>query len=106
MALAPIRGAPPGAPNPGFPLGEPASTSARPPAGPPSIDQSPIPPVRQRYTPIEVGGGGVTLTFRVIPEQPAISRASMTIHLFAVGSAWRRPDPYRLRMTQSGQCWQ
>jgi hypothetical protein len=37
--------------------------------------------VRQRNTPIEIGSSGVTFTFRVIPEQPAIARASMTIQI-------------------------
>jgi hypothetical protein len=38
-------------------------------------------PARQRHTPIEIGGSGITLTFSVILEMPAISRASMTIHV-------------------------
>jgi hypothetical protein len=33
--------------------------------------------------PIEIGGSGITLAFRVIPELPAIARASMTIHIVA-----------------------
>ena len=42
-----------------------------------------ISPTRQRHTPIEIGGGGITLTFTVIPELPAIARASMTVHIVA-----------------------
>lgn len=33
--------------------------------------------------PIELGGGGIALTFRVIPELPAIARPSMTVHITA-----------------------
>jgi hypothetical protein len=33
--------------------------------------------------PIEIGGGGIALTFRVIPELPAIARPSMTVHIIA-----------------------
>jgi hypothetical protein len=45
--------------------------------------------MRQPQTPIEIGGSGITLTFRVIPEIPAITRASMAIHVVAnpVGSS-------------------
>jgi hypothetical protein len=39
--------------------------------------------IRQRHTPIEVAGAGTVLTFRVIPELPAIARASMTVHIVA-----------------------
>jgi hypothetical protein len=46
-------------------------------------DPLPIVPARQRGAPIDVGVGA-TLTFTVIPEQPAISRAVMTIHVMAV----------------------
>jgi hypothetical protein len=81
MALTPIRGAPPGAPNPDFPIENPGAKPARPTVPPASADQSPTPPVRQRHTPVEISGGGVTFRFRVIPEQPAIARASMTIHI-------------------------
>src|SRR5690349_21690993 len=85
MGLAPIRGAPPGAPNPDFrtekPTLKPAQTAA-----PASVDQPATPPARPKYTPIEIGGGGVTFTFRIIPEQPTIARASMTIHMVAIGS--------------------
>jgi hypothetical protein len=83
MTLAPIRGAPPGAPNPDFPIEEPRVKPAQPTAAPASRDQPPMSPVRPRQTPIEIGGGGITLTFRVIPELPAIARASMTVHIVA-----------------------
>ena len=80
MTLAPIRGAPPGAPIPDFPVEEPRAKPAQPTAAPASGDQ---PPIRQRHTPIEIGGGGIVLTFRVIPELPAVARASMTVHIVA-----------------------
>jgi hypothetical protein len=83
MTLAPIRGAPPGAPIPDFPIKEPRVTPAEPTAAPASGDHPPISHIRQRQTPIEIGGNGITLTFRVIPELPAIARASMTIHIVA-----------------------
>lgn len=84
MTLAPIRGAPPGAFNPGFPTGEPRPQTAQPSAAPGSSDQPRMPPpVRQRQTPIVIGGSGIILTFRVIPEIPAISRPSMTVHVAA-----------------------
>jgi hypothetical protein len=83
MTLAPIRGAPPGAPIPDFPIEEPRAKPAQSTAAPASGDQPPVSPVRRRQTPIEIGGGGITLTFRVIPELPAIARASMTVHIVA-----------------------
>ena len=83
MTLAPIRGAPPGAPIPDFPVEEPRVKPAQPTAAPASGDQPPKSPIRQRQTPIEIGGDGVVFTFRVIPEQPAIARASMTVHIVA-----------------------
>jgi hypothetical protein len=82
MALAPIRGAPPCAPIPDFPTDEPRKP-AQPAAIPASKEQPPTPPVRQSHTPIEIGAGGVTFIFKVIPEQPAIARASLTIHIVA-----------------------
>jgi hypothetical protein len=81
MTLAPIRGAPPGAPIPDFPIEESRVKPAEPTAAQASGDQSPNSPIRPRYTPIEIGGIGIVLTFRVIPEQPAIARASMTVHI-------------------------
>ena len=83
MTLAPIRGAPPGAPNPDFPIEEPRVKPAQPATAPASGNQPPISPIRQRHTPIEIGGSGITLTFRVIPELPAIARASMIVHIVA-----------------------
>jgi hypothetical protein len=52
-------------------------------AGPAKGGQTGISPARQPQTPIEVRGSGITLTFRVLPEMPAISRASMTVHVVA-----------------------
>ena len=90
MGLAPIRGAPPGALNPDFPSKKPTPKPAQPIPAPDSVDQPATPPARLKHTPIEIGGGGVTFTFRIIPEQPAIARASMTVHIVAVGSSSRR----------------
>jgi hypothetical protein len=56
---------------------------AQPTAAPPASDQAQISPMRQRQTPIEIVGNGITLTFKVIPELPAITRASMTVHVVA-----------------------
>jgi len=92
MTLAPIRGAPPGAPTPDFPIKEPRVMPAQPTAAPAARDQPPTSPIRPRHTPIEIGGSGILLTFRVIPEQPAIARASMTVHIVAdaaAPSSWR-----------------
>lgn len=83
MTLAPIRGAPAGASIPDFPVEEPRAKPAQPTAAPASGDQPQISPMRQRQTPIEIGGSGITLIFRVIPEIPAITRASMTVHVVA-----------------------
>ena len=80
MTLAPIRGAPPGAPIPDFPVDEPKAKAAQPSAATVN-DQPEEPPFRQPYTPILVRGNGIVLTFRVIPELPAIARASMTIDI-------------------------
>lgn len=99
MTLAPIRGAPPGAPIPDFPIEEPRAKPAELVTTQPSDDQSPIPPIRRRYAPVDIGGGGIVLTFRVIPEQPAIARASMTIHVAAGAiehSSWRTPRFLRM----------
>ena len=83
MTLAPIRGAPPGASIPDFPTEEPKAGPPRQSAAPPCGDQSQAVPQRRRYTPVEIGGDGVTLTFTVVPEIPAIMRASMTVHVIA-----------------------
>jgi hypothetical protein len=84
MTLKPIPGAPIDAPIPDFPTGEPGPLVV--PASPltrRSVDPPPpaLSPVRQPG-PIEIRGDGDTiLTFRVVPEVPAINRASMTISL-------------------------
>jgi hypothetical protein len=89
MTLKPIQGAPIGAPIPDFPTGEPgplvvpASRSARRPveALPVSLPQ-PSPSPGRRPGPVEIrGSGNSTLTFRCIPEVPAINRSSMTISI-------------------------
>jgi hypothetical protein len=91
MTLAPIRGAPPGAPIPDFPTEEARVKPAQPTAAPASGDQPPKSPIRQRHTPIETRGGGIVLTFAVVPELPAIARASMSVQIAAdaVGSSPR-----------------
>jgi hypothetical protein len=93
MTLAPIRGAPPGAPIPDFPVDEPKANAAQPSAATVPDDQPEEPPFRQPHTPIEVRGNGFVLTFRVIPELPAISRASMTIHIAAQPAGASSPSP-------------
>jgi hypothetical protein len=100
MTLAPIRGAPPGAPIPDFPVEEAREKPAQPIATPDPGHQPQETRIRQRQTPIEIRGGGIVLTFRVIPEQPAISRASMTVHIVtdAVGSSSSHPLGF-LRMS-------
>ena len=102
MTLAPIRGAPLDAPNPDFPVESPRAKPAQPTAAPAAVDQPPTRPIRQRHTPIEMGAGGVTFTFRVIPEQPAIARASLTIHIVAeaTGASSQQPLGF-LRMSAS-----
>lgn len=81
MPLAPIRGAPPGASIPDFPAEKPTAEPSLATATPTADDQRHLPAARVPHAPIEIPGDRVTLTFRVIPEQPAISRASMTIHV-------------------------
>jgi len=83
MSLAPIRGAPPGASIPDFPVEKPTAEPSLTTATPPADDQPRLLAPRQPHTPIEIPGDQFTLTFRVISEQPAISRASMTIHVVA-----------------------
>jgi len=83
MTLAPIRGAPPGASIPDFPVEEPTAAPSLTTETPTAHDQRHLPAPRQPHTPIEVPGDRFTLAFRVIPEQPAISRPSMTIHVVA-----------------------
>jgi hypothetical protein len=91
MALAPIRGAPAGAPNPDFPIENPRAKAIQPVATPASDKLPQTPPVRQRNTPIVISAGGVTFTFKVIPEQPAIARASLTVQI-ATGTAEASPS--------------
>ena len=83
MTLSPIRGAPPGAPIPDFPMDQTPAQPVQPMAAPASGDQPPPCPMRERQRPIEIGGRGISLIFGIIPEQPAIARASMTIHIIA-----------------------
>ena len=91
MTLKPIPGAPIDAPIPDFPTGEPgplvvpeSRLTRRPVESSPSSLPSPAPspsPVRQPG-PVEIrGNGDSTLTFRCIPEVPAINRSSMTISI-------------------------
>ena len=91
MTLKPIRGAPIDAPIPDFPTGEPgplvvpASRFTRRPVEslpysvpPPAASLSPA----RRPGPIEIrGSGNSALSFRSIPEVPAINRSSMTISI-------------------------
>jgi hypothetical protein len=93
MTLKPIPGAPIDAPIPDFPTGEPgplvvpASRFARrsaeflPSSLPPPAPMPSLSPAR-RPGPVKIGGDGDrTLTFRCIPEVPAINRSSMTISI-------------------------
>jgi hypothetical protein len=93
MTLKPIPGAPIDAPIPDFPTGEPAplmvpaSRFARPPVQPLPVPPPPPAPTpslspARRPGPIEIrGSGNSVLTFRCIPEVPAINRSSMTISI-------------------------
>jgi hypothetical protein len=98
MTLKPIPGAPIGAPIPDFPTGEPGplvvpeSRFARRPV-PPS---SPSPPLAlaRRPGPVEIRGSDAsTLTFRAIPEVPAINRSSMTISITGEPTCDYSPQP-------------
>ena len=93
MTLKPIPGAPIDAPIPDFPTGEPgplvvpASRFARrsaeflPLSHLPHAPMPSLSPAR-RPGPVKIGGDGDrTLTFRCIPEAPAINRSSMTISI-------------------------
>ncbi len=89
MTLKPIPGAPIGAPIPDFPTGKPgplvvpASQFTRHPVEPlPSSLPPSAPSPARRPGPVEIrGDGNSTLTFRAIPEIPAINRSSMTISI-------------------------
>jgi hypothetical protein len=93
MTLKPIPGAPIDAPIPEFPTGEPGplvlpvSRFTRRPVEhfPHSLAPSaPLPALSPARPPgpVEIrGDGDSTLTFRVIPEVPAINRSSMTISI-------------------------
>jgi len=89
MTLKPIPGAPNDAPIPDFPTGKPGplvvpeSRFTRSPVEPlpPSLPPPALAPAR-RPGPVEFRGfGNITLTFRAIPEIPAINRSSMTISI-------------------------
>ena len=93
MTLKPIPGAPIGAPIPDFPTGEPgplvlpASRFVPRPVEPSPLSLAPHAPSpllspARRPGPVEIRGtGDTTLTFRAIPEIPAINRSSMTISI-------------------------
>lgn len=88
MTLKPIQGAPADVPIPDFPSGEPgplglpASRFTRRPVEFLPPPPSPAPSPARRPGPFEIrGDGDSTLTFRVIPEVPAINRSSMTISI-------------------------
>jgi hypothetical protein len=91
MTLRPIQGAPIDAPIPDFPTGEPnplvmPASQYRRRSDEPSTFSDPPPthspgPLR-RPGPISIRGtGNIALTFRCIPEIPAINRSSMTISI-------------------------
>jgi hypothetical protein len=87
VTLKPIPGAPTGAPIPDFPTGEPGplvvpeSRYARRPE-PPSASSFPPPAPVRRPGPVAIRGAGDSiLTFRAIPEIPAINRSSLTISI-------------------------
>jgi len=91
VTLKPIPGAPIGASIPDFPTGEPGPLvvpesryTHRPASASPFSVATPAPsPVpARRPGPVEIrGGGNSILTFRCIPEIPAINRSSMTISI-------------------------
>jgi hypothetical protein len=83
MTPAPIRGAPPGASVPDFPVEKPTAEPPLTTTTPSADDQRLLAAARRPHTPIEIPGDRFALTFRVIPEQPAISRPSMTIQVVA-----------------------
>ena len=91
MTLKPIPGAPIDAPIPDFPTGEPGplvlpeSRFTRRPVGPLPFSLTPsepssAPSTARRPGPIDIRGADDSiLTFRCIPEVPAINRSSMTV---------------------------
>jgi hypothetical protein len=94
MTLKPIQGAPNGAPIPDFPIGEPAPVGVQPsrvmrhPGEPMPVSLPPSAPAPARSPaawqpgPVEIrDGASLALTFRIIPEVPAINRSSMTISI-------------------------
>ena len=93
MTLKPIQGAPIGARIPDFPTGKPkslavpGSLSRRGPVEPLEFSHPPpspavLPSSAMRPGPIEIrGSDNCTLTFRSIPEIPAINRSSMIISI-------------------------
>ena len=85
MPLAPIRGAPPGAPIPDFPRHPPQAAMVHPTAAAPTTAPHPpeAPAPRQSDAPVEIRCDETVLTFRVIPELPAIRRSSMVIEVGA-----------------------
>ena len=96
MTLKPIQGAPTSAPIPDFPTGEPAPLvvpeSRLPASLPPSAPTLSRSPAR-RPGPVEIrGSGDSTLTFRCIPEIPAIKRSSMTISITGDSTADASPQ--------------
>jgi hypothetical protein len=82
MPLAPIRGAPPGAPIPDFPSHMPDAVTTHLTVAAATEHHHPeSSPPRRSYAPVEIRCDGSILTFKVIPELPAISRSSMIIHV-------------------------
>jgi len=102
MTLKPIPGAPIGAPIPDFPTGKPAplvmpaSRFAQRPVEPTPLSLPPhahAPSPARRPGPMEIRGeGNSTLTFRCIPELPAIHRSSMTISITGEPAAGHSPQ--------------
>jgi hypothetical protein len=104
MTLKPIPGAPIDAPIPDFPTGEPGplvlppSRFTRRPVGPLPFSPTPsapssAPSTARRPGPIDIrGADDSTLTFRCIPEVPAINRSSMTISITGVPAGDHSPQ--------------
>jgi hypothetical protein len=88
MTLRPIPGAPLDATIPDFPTGEPGplvvpeSRFTRRPVELSPISLAPPAPMERQPGPVDIrGSGDSVLTFRAIPEIPAINRSSMTISI-------------------------